>query len=635
MKNTLTSRATAAVVAMLIMASAVAAVAQTRIVGGNQATEGDYPWMVALVEKGVSAANGQFCGGALIAPDWVATAAHCAEGVTPNNTEVIVGAYDLRDSNSGQRIGITEVKIHQNYRGSDDDVSYDIALFRLARSVNDVPAIPLVSSADQVAAGTVATVMGFGLTSETGETGATTLRDVEVPIVSFAEANAVYGNLNESHLAAGLAEGGRDSCQGDSGGPLVVRHEDQWHLAGIVSFGDGCARPGAYGVYAHVFNLRNWITDTMSGVPNPDPVDPDPVDPDPVDPDPGNGGGDDHADDIAGATIVSTSSLTNGSLESAWDFDVFTFELASPATVTIETLGTTDTYGYLESDNGYITEDDSSGTGGNFRIMEALDPGVYYVFVEAFDPSTGTGNYQLKVSTDGEAVLQPDIVVYHDDDVVDSDRVIDLGERLVNRGDSSENLTISNEGEGDLFIQSAVLGGRDASQFRLTVQPSDEVSPNRSTGVTIAYDPSAAGVHQAQLSITSNDPDQPRYVIHLRGTGVAPSQGADDHGDDESSATLISAPGTAEGELTEGGDVDVFAFEITARRKVIIRSTGDTDTYGTLLNADGDIVAEDDDRGSGFNFRLRRRLDPGTYYVAVEGYDETVAGEYGLTIRVR
>ncbi len=65
MKNTLTSRATAAVVAMLIMASAVAAVAQTRIVGGNQATEGDYPWMVALVEKGVSAANGQFCGGAL------------------------------------------------------------------------------------------------------------------------------------------------------------------------------------------------------------------------------------------------------------------------------------------------------------------------------------------------------------------------------------------------------------------------------------------------------------------------------------------------------------------------------------------------------------------------------------------
>ena len=147
---------------------------QSRIVGGNQASDGDYPWMTALVEKGVDAVNGQFCGAALIDPNWIVTAAHCAEGVTPNNTEVIVGAYNLRDSQSGQRIAITEVKIHSGYRESNEgNLDNDIALFRLARPVTNVGTISLVSAANQITAGTTATAIGFGLTSDGGSASST------------------------------------------------------------------------------------------------------------------------------------------------------------------------------------------------------------------------------------------------------------------------------------------------------------------------------------------------------------------------------------------------------------------------------------------------------------------------------
>ena len=102
-----------------------------------------------------------------------------------------------------------------------------------------------------------------------------------------------------------------------------------------------------------------------------------------------------------------------------------------------------------------------------------------------------------------------------------------------------------------------------------------------------------------------------------------------------STATLVDASSTVEGNLDVGGDVDVFSFEIDRNAKVIIRTRSDIDTYGILMNEDGDITAENDDSGSGFNFRLRRRLPAGVYYVAVEGWDDSVSGDYDLNIRVR
>ncbi|MEM7385927.1 MAG: serine protease [Verrucomicrobiota bacterium] len=383
---------------------------QARIVGGQEANRGNYPWMTALVEKGQPADQGQFCGGALIHPEWVLTAAHCAEGVSPNNTDVVIGAHDLRN-NDGYRVAITEVRIHPNYgESAEGSVYYDLALFRLARPVTEVPPVKLVTSEGEIDPGTLATVIGWGATSEGGNSSPV-LRDVQVPIVSQATANQIYGDLNESNLAAGFAEGGKDSCQGDSGGPLVVDSNGEWALAGIVSFGNGCAQPDGYGIYAHVLNSRDWIESEPQRPASDNPPtggtdgdfdfddgdfdfdDGDFSDDGGFDFDDGDFGddggfdfddgdfgddggfdfddgafGDDHSDDLEGATVLSVPGNATGVLEAAYDWDFFQFTLTSEQEVTLESSGMTDTVGYLETEDEVLAYDDSSGEDENFRI---------------------------------------------------------------------------------------------------------------------------------------------------------------------------------------------------------------------------------------------------------------------------
>jgi len=106
----------------------------------------------------------------------------------------------------------------------------------------------------------LATVAGWGATSE-GGAGSDRLKEVALPIVSDAQCAAHYGSstVAATEVCAGYPEGGQDSCQGDSGGPFMVRNGGSWLLAGIVSWGDGCARPGVPGVYAEVGALASFI----------------------------------------------------------------------------------------------------------------------------------------------------------------------------------------------------------------------------------------------------------------------------------------------------------------------------------------------------------------------------------------
>jgi secreted trypsin-like serine protease len=90
------------------------------------------------------------------------------------------------------------------------------------------------------------------------------LLKVSIPIISNADANAAYNpmgsTVTENMIAAGLPEGGRDACQGDSGGPFVVRDGGgRWLLAGVTSWGIGCARPGLPGLYTRLSRYWNWI----------------------------------------------------------------------------------------------------------------------------------------------------------------------------------------------------------------------------------------------------------------------------------------------------------------------------------------------------------------------------------------
>lgn len=245
------------------------------IVGGQPAEPGEWPWQASIQ------AGPYLCGGALLTREWVITAAHCLfdnDGVllTADRIHVLLGDYDRSQVEaSEQYLAVIQVVTHEAFNDWTND--NDLALLQLATPVvlNDVIATvrPVLTNQQETltAVGVLATVTGWGVTTEGGN-GAVQLMEVEVPIVDNATCNLSYGIITDNMLCAGYAEGGKDSCQGDSGGPLVVRDGNGWRLAGIVSFGHGCARPNFYGAYTRITRYISWLQEHTGIRTVPDPT---------------------------------------------------------------------------------------------------------------------------------------------------------------------------------------------------------------------------------------------------------------------------------------------------------------------------------------------------------------------------
>lgn len=238
------------------------------IVGGVDTQIGLVPWQVSL-----QSANGNhFCGGSIIAPEWIVTAAHCVVGGAPGR--IVAGTSRLSTANQGQIVTPAEVIVAPGY--VDVEQGKDIALIKLATPLTlngtTVKAIRPVTPKDaaaQVDAPTVlAKVSGWG-TLTSGGNIPDQLQSVEVPILTLQQANAAYGTtLTPDQLPAGiLGVGGKDSCQGDSGGPFVVPNGNDFLLAGVVSWGNGCALPDFPGLYARVSSFTGWMDGYVGGPP--------------------------------------------------------------------------------------------------------------------------------------------------------------------------------------------------------------------------------------------------------------------------------------------------------------------------------------------------------------------------------
>lgn len=290
--------------------------ADTRIYGGRPAQQGAWPWQVSLHtasrvgQDQESRVLSQFCGGSLIARQWVLTAAHCVQNwekkITPANEILIrTGNVNLWEGDFRQ---VSAVLPHPDYNPQRTD--NDVALIKLAQPISQssgpVGAIPVLQNGADLRPGPAVSI-GWGLMeggkipgvlmeteidvvpNDTCNAGFAeqTKRDLGSYLLSMGAANEIpeekleqafsilvpnIGDaLTNNMICAGVASGERSSCNGDSGGPLMMRRSDGgWIQVGIVSWGKmplgaetSCGLPSLYGVYTRASNYFDWIGNTI------------------------------------------------------------------------------------------------------------------------------------------------------------------------------------------------------------------------------------------------------------------------------------------------------------------------------------------------------------------------------------
>ncbi|KAF7665760.1 hypothetical protein LDENG_00132440 [Lucifuga dentata] len=239
-----------------------------RIVGGQDAELGEWPWQVSLHFLTI----GHVCGASIISEKWLLSAAHCfqtnnPQSLIPHSWQTYSGMQNQYKYDDVQRRALKKIIPHPDYNQMTYD--YDIALLELSQPLeftNTIHPICLPARSHVFPAGMPCWVTGWGTLREGGLT-ARLLQKAEVKIINDTVCNVVTeGQVTTRMLCSGFLAGGVDACQGDSGGPLVCFEESgKWFQAGIVSWGEGCARRNKPGVYSRVTKLRDWIKE-VTGV---------------------------------------------------------------------------------------------------------------------------------------------------------------------------------------------------------------------------------------------------------------------------------------------------------------------------------------------------------------------------------
>jgi secreted trypsin-like serine protease len=259
-----------------------------KIIGGGPVSNGQFPFQAALLAQsfGNNDFQRQFCGGSLITPTQVLTAAHCVDffgngaGQVPRSDLRVVVGRTVLTSTQGQKRQVTAIAIHP--RWNPDTFSNDVAIVTLARPITGIRPISVVTVGTDALErpGTLLTVTGWGNTiaQPAGPGGGGVhfpdrMQQAKVPVVSPAECRTAYATadvpIDATMICAGRTN--LDTCQGDSGGPMFVKAVGSpgFIQVGITSFGIGCGATGFPGVYTHLSNrsVGNFVLNQTGGVP--------------------------------------------------------------------------------------------------------------------------------------------------------------------------------------------------------------------------------------------------------------------------------------------------------------------------------------------------------------------------------
>ncbi|MEE6513438.1 hypothetical protein FKM82_021094 [Ascaphus truei] len=229
-----------------------------RIVNGEQAVPGSWPWQVSLQDR----TGWHYCGGSLINAQWVVTAAHCGVGSTD---KIVLGEHD-RGSNAEPIQSLAVAKVFTHPQWNANTITNDISLVKLATPAvitATVSPVCLANVGENYVSGRLCVTSGWGKTRYNSFTTPNQLQQTALPLLTNDQCKNYWGsNVQDSMICAGAA--GSSSCMGDSGGPLVCQENGVWSLVGIVSWGSSTCSTSTPAAYARVTVLRGWVDQILA-----------------------------------------------------------------------------------------------------------------------------------------------------------------------------------------------------------------------------------------------------------------------------------------------------------------------------------------------------------------------------------